>query len=201
MSPRRTLIIRLAALTCAAVLVAAGCGDDDESGDAPATTDAPVMTTPIAPVTVTAGDPITVTAPVGTTPPATTAPPATPATTPSTGSDEDQVRAAVTGYIQAFLNSDGATACSLLTPASQQRFLSEAQQQGITGGSCAEVFTSIASQVPEATKGILRSATVGTVTVSGDTATGTIEVAGTSSPFTAERTPGGPWLLSEAIGG
>jgi hypothetical protein len=206
MPTRRRTTLLLAALSCSVVLVAAGCGDDD-SGDTPSTTDAPVMTTPIAPVTVTAGDPVTVTAPTGsvptdtssvtTTPPATTAPPTT---TASSGADEEQVRAAVNGYIQAFLNADGTTACNLLTPSSQQEFVDQARQQGLTGSSCAELFTAIARQVPENTKGILRSATVGSVTVNGDTATGTIEVAGTSSPFTAERQSDGRWLLSEAIG-
>lgn len=190
--PRRPTL-PLAALAAAAALLAAGCGDDGSS-DAPSTT-APVMTAPITPVTVTAGTPITVTAPV-TTAPATTAPPVT---TPG-GSDEEAVRAAIQGYITAFLGGDGATACALLTPASQAKFVADANAQGLPGSDCATLFGQIAAQVPEATKDLVRAATVGPVTVTGNTASGTVTVAGQQSPFTAERAADGRWLLAEALG-
>ncbi len=109
--------------------------------------------------------------------------------------DEDQIRTAVTNYVQAFVNKDAAAACALLTEQAKQRL---AQQAGAAGGSCEKTLGQVVKTfVTPQTASQLRRIKVDSVKVSGDTATvdTTPDFGGQNKP-TGMKKVNGRWLVN-----
>ncbi len=206
----------------AATVLVVGCGDGEVAGDAavPATTTAaapataptstPTVTTmPTAPAPGTpTGAPATAPAapapspaPAGTAPPATAPAAPAPAPAPSgvtSGPDVAAVRLTIQGYLTAFADGDGASACALLTPESQQQFLAAVRTE-VAATTCADAFSEVADQAPDALRSAFRDAPVSDVVVTGNRARGVVTFAGRSNTVTLEKRQS-QWMISNAPG-
>lgn len=205
----------LAALIAAAALVVLpACGDDDDEEETtaataaataaattaePATTEAATTaeaTTTEATEATEATETSAATEPAESTDAATTAADATTgAATGAGGPDEEAVRAAIQGYLDAFVAKDGATACDLLTDEAEQAFLDAIQGQT----DCATAFQTAADQAGDTTLQALGLAEIGPITVTGDTATTTVGVLGIEQEVTLERVDG-EWKVASLPG-
>ncbi len=111
------------------------------------------------------------------------------------GKDEEQIRTAVTDYVQAFVDKDASAACALLTEQAKQRL---AQQAGAAGGSCEKTLGQVVKTfVNPQTAKQLRKIKVDTVKVNGDTATvdTTPDFGGQSKPTEMKKVDG-KWLVN-----
>jgi hypothetical protein len=119
--------------------------------------------------------------------------------------DENAVKQTVEQFLHAVAAGDGITACALATPEGQAKLLEEVGQPG---QNCTSVVTFIVAGLSQETKDGLATATVGKVSIDGDTAT--VEDADITSsqgdlttfldpdspPTLLTRQPDGTWKLS-----
>jgi hypothetical protein len=186
------------------------CGDDDDEETTATTAAATAAATTAEPATTEAAttaeaatteateatETSAATEPAESTDAATTAADATTgAATGAGGPDEEAVRAAIQGYLDAFVAKDGATACDLLTDEAEQAFLDAIQGQT----DCATAFQTAADQAGDTTLQALGLAEIGPVTVTGDTATTSIGVLGIEQEVTLERVDG-EWKVASLPG-
>lgn len=114
----------------------------------------------------------------------------------SSGSSQNSPSTAVKSYLTALATGDGARACGVLTTTMQNRALSLARSQGIKASSCPALFSQLKGQTTAAQRRTLMNAKVGSVRVSGNTATVTLK--GGTQPATLTKS-GGKWLISGGI--
>ena len=209
MHPFRAAIALTAAL---ALAVLPACGDDDEGSDTTAavtTAAAPTASDDGAlsgnetdvPLEATSDDALSVTDPGDETAGDSTGAEndANGADTAAAGPDEAEARAAIQGYLDAFVSQDGGAACELLTPTVQDAFLEAVKAALPDADTCEEAFTAAAGQAGDAGTEAIGSAKIGTITVNGDSAEGALEVLGTSVPIMLERIDG-EWKIANMPG-
>ncbi len=201
---------RGACLLVVAALMA-GCADGEVAGDAgtpvPATsTAATAAGTTSAPAATTApaasGPAPTAPAPAEDAPaPTAPAAPAPSAPAPggvTSGPDVAAVRLTIQGYLSAFADGDGASACMFLTPESQQQFVA-AVRADVGATTCADAFSEVADQAPDSVRSAFRDAPVTDVVVDGRRARGVVTVAGRSNTVTLEKRET-QWMISNPPG-
>lgn len=180
-----------AVLLMTALLI--GCGGSTEvkqGAQAPKTVSLPSVTIqPIPAVTVPSATAPDVPAPAAPVEQA----PATPTVSTPTAppADEVAVRRVVTDYAAAFAAGDGATACDLLTEKVRQTFLDAIG----SSDTCATAFVKVIALQDPATRDLFRTAVVGDVQVSGDTASASLSAAGVSTPVSLARQSDG-WKIT-----
>ncbi len=109
------------------------------------------------------------------------------ASTPST---------AVTTYLTALANGDGATACGSLTPSLQDQELKLARSQGLKASSCPDLVSQLKAHITSSQRTLLLNAKVSRVSVQGSTATVTVKGATHPSMLTKSD---GKWLIAGGI--
>ena len=115
------------------------------------------------------------------------------------GGESDDVKAAVRGYLNAFVDGDGAKACSLMSTATRRRFV--AQMKGTTKSTdCALGIEALRTQAGTAlTKASIEKLEFSDVKVKGKTATVKL-TSGRSSSTARLQKEGGGWKVSGAPG-
>lgn len=115
-------------------------------------------------------------------------------------SDGDQIKDAVRNYIQAVLDDDGRTACSLLTPQAAAAFVNNPRVRAATGTSdCAAAFKAEARTLQDSDKALYRSAVLGGITIRNDTASVTVKFTGVDRDMNLRRVSG-DWRIDTGPG-
>jgi predicted NodU family carbamoyl transferase len=114
------------------------------------------------------------------------------------GSDEDQVRSAVTGYAHAFGNGDGEKACSKLTKGAQAAFVTRVSAL-VGTRNCAEAIDKLHAAAGATVTAPFRDAKVTAVTVKGDAATATL-TAGSGTRTVPLQKQDGDWKIARVPG-
>lgn len=116
----------------------------------------------------------------------------------SKGSDQQQVTTAVTDFAHAFGKGDGKTACSLLTPAARNAFVSRISTL-VGTRDCAQAIGKLPSVAGPNVTGPFQTAKVDSVKVNGNSASARLTAAGHSAPVTLQKQDGN-WLLAHVPG-
>ena len=114
------------------------------------------------------------------------------------GSSADDAKAAVQTYLNAFVDGDGAKACSLMTNSTRQQFVTRTKVLTKTTD-CATAIEAIRTQAGQAAMGALKKVKFSAVKVKGDTATVKLTSGASSSTATLKK-EGGGWKVSGVPG-
>ncbi len=114
-------------------------------------------------------------------------------------SDSDRIKDAVRSYIQAVLDDDGKTACSLLTTEAARTFVDKVRTQTKTSD-CAAAFKQEAATLKDDEKAIYRSAVLAGVSVNGDSATVTVKFTGINKDIRLKK-QSGDWKIDTGPSG
>lgn len=106
-------------------------------------------------------------------------------------------QAAIDTYVKAVASGNGAQACSVLTPALQQRLVTAVSGAGHHFSNCASLFSAVSSHLTAAQRQKFSSAKVTHVTTTGNTATATVSGATRQPQLTKS---GSRWLISGGLG-
>jgi Domain of unknown function (DUF4878) len=114
------------------------------------------------------------------------------------GGASDDVKSAVKSYLNAFVDGDGAKACSLMTDATRRQFVEKTK--AITKSTdCSLAIEAIRTQAGAEVTAALAKLKFTNVKVNGNRATVTLESGGSKSTATLVK-EGGGWKVSGAPG-
>ena len=114
------------------------------------------------------------------------------------GGPADDAKSAVKSYLNAFVDGDGAKACSLMTKSTRAQFVKRTKPLTKTSD-CAAAIEDIRTQAGQDAMDTLKKVKIGDVKVSGDTADVKL-TAGTGSSTAHLKKEGGEWKVTGAPG-
>ena len=112
--------------------------------------------------------------------------------------DEADVKAAVNGYLHAFVRGNGARTCSLMTERTQAEFVRGARPLAHTSD-CAKATIAVRAAAGRRAIDALRDAKVSDVEIDGNQASAKITASTGQSVATVSKQDG-KWLVSSAVG-
>ena len=114
------------------------------------------------------------------------------------GGPEDDVKSAIHDYLNAFVDGDGAKACSLMTSDTRRQFV-EKTKSLTKSSDCALAIEAIRTQAGAEVTAALAKLKFTNVKVDGDRATVTLTSGGSRTTATLKK-EGGTWKVSGAPG-
>jgi hypothetical protein len=114
------------------------------------------------------------------------------------GDEATAVRSTVQRYVDAFVNGDGAKACSLMTARTRRTFVNDSKPLTHTDD-CATATGSVRAAAGQKAIDDLRRARISAVKVNGDRATARLTAGAGQSVATLSK-EGGDWKVSSAPG-
>ena len=114
------------------------------------------------------------------------------------GGPADDAKSAVKSYLNAFVEGDGAKACSLMTKATRAQFVKRTKPLTKTSD-CAGAIEEIRTQAGQTAMDTLKKVKISSAKVNGDTADVRL-TAGSSSTTAKLKKEGGEWKVTGAPG-
>lgn len=114
---------------------------------------------------------------------------------PAPSPEEEEIRAAVQGYLGGLATENAPQVCEALTDQAQELL---GQDLGIEAGQCEEAAGEVASFATGQAQQALSDADAVDIEVMGDRATAQVSLAGTTVPIELQQREDGEWRVSDA---